>query len=293
MGRNRFSVLVAVIVVVLVGVGIGFLARPAYASVPPSMLQSGDVEEPAATEEVTPTSLPNAAPLRNYYTTAMIVLTWNSVAWAAQYEVQISQNSNFTSLVPTGGPVPADSLDFLTPVLPNGTYYWRVRAIRADGVQGSWSGIEPFTVAVNLVPPPATGTSTPAQGNEDNHTPTPTVTLTFTPSPTHTPTYTNQPSFTPSPTYTPSPTHTPTYTLEPSFTPSSTYTPSPTPQASFTPSPTFTPTLTFTPSRTGTQTITPTLTPTKTRTPNPTLTKTATVYPPPTPPGGGCVDNCD
>jgi hypothetical protein len=70
-----------------------------------------------------------------------IVLTtnfsWDAVAGATSYEIQIATDEAFSSIVAEGTAtvnawVPASALDYST------VYYWRVRAVN-DGVAGAWS----------------------------------------------------------------------------------------------------------------------------------------------------------
>jgi len=85
-------------------------------------------------------------PIRNYRTTKPITLSWNWVDWAAFYEIQVDDNADFGSpLSSVTSPLPASRLS--TNVSPGyGTYYWHVRAKRADGYTGPWSATETFTL---------------------------------------------------------------------------------------------------------------------------------------------------
>lgn len=91
---------------------------------------------------LTPTDPPDAAPERNYYTTAIITLTWNAVTNAADYEIWVADNLNFTN----AEIYYSDTLAFTTPALAEGTYYWRVRARRSNGLLGTWSVAESFRI---------------------------------------------------------------------------------------------------------------------------------------------------
>ncbi len=86
-----------------------------------------------------------AAPPRNYFTVANPTLTWNRVSDATQYEIAISQSSTFATVVYPNVIVPADQISVITDALTEGTYYWRVRAIR-NGVPGLWSAFDSFVV---------------------------------------------------------------------------------------------------------------------------------------------------
>ncbi|MBI5667825.1 MAG: hypothetical protein HZC41_07435 [Chloroflexi bacterium] len=85
--------------------------------------------------EVKIVSASTAVPVLNRFQDNTPTLIWTPISWADQYEVQISYNSSFTSLVPgypafvPGTPGPEPPTSFTVPTaLPDGTYYWRVRA---------------------------------------------------------------------------------------------------------------------------------------------------------------------
>jgi hypothetical protein len=89
----------------------------------------------------------NAAPTRNHYTTATPTLTWNRVVWAAEYELQVDNTASFANPLDYTAIVPADTFSVTIPALYDGTYYWRVRAIRGDSSE-RWSIVESFTIHV-------------------------------------------------------------------------------------------------------------------------------------------------
>lgn len=91
------------------------------------------------------TSTANAAPTRTLFTTGTQTLTWNPIPGAANYEIQVDDTTNFAapfSYTTTVG----SGVFSVQPSLQSGRYYWHVRA-RKDGVWGSWSAAESFTVA--------------------------------------------------------------------------------------------------------------------------------------------------
>ena len=73
------------------------------------------------------------------------VFTWKPVRRAARYEFQLSDDSAFRSIV-TGGSVPTVNTAYtLEHSLPDGTYFWRVRAVNAKDDAGRWSQGRSFT----------------------------------------------------------------------------------------------------------------------------------------------------
>lgn len=96
-------------------------------------------------------SAANAAPKRTYMNnTRTPTLTWSAVTWATGYQIQIDDNANFSSVAVQSGVLNGVSYtpSTLYP-MPNGTWFWRVRARKADGVSWSgWSAAETFTVEV-------------------------------------------------------------------------------------------------------------------------------------------------
>ena len=97
----------------------------------------------SATRMITISSSNDAAPLRYFYTTPTVTLTWNGVSWATGYEAEIYDNAALM-----GAPVDAyaGGDTQMTSTLPKeGIYYWRVRALRVNGA-GAWSKAEAFGV---------------------------------------------------------------------------------------------------------------------------------------------------
>ncbi|MEP6984142.1 MAG: hypothetical protein ABI970_00990, partial [Chloroflexota bacterium] len=92
-------------------------------------------------------SPPNAAPPRNYFTVFPIVLTWNSLSWATEYEIEVDSSPNFTlPLSYHQASILPDTLQAMIGSLPSGTYYWHVRAKKADGTWSLWSLTDSFVV---------------------------------------------------------------------------------------------------------------------------------------------------
>ena len=92
-------------------------------------------------------SSPGAAPARTYFTASTPTLTWNRVSWATEYEIQVDSALTFTMPLNFTATVPSSTLEVTTTSLPDGTYYWHVRAKKPDGTWGAWSAIESFVVA--------------------------------------------------------------------------------------------------------------------------------------------------
>ncbi len=97
-----------------------------------------------------PISPPNATPEVNYFDgTNTPTLTWNRVANATGYEIQVDTDKLFA--LPYAFPavtVSGDILSIDTDPLANGIYYWRVRALYPNNKVGAWSTVQQFEVAV-------------------------------------------------------------------------------------------------------------------------------------------------
>lgn len=73
------------------------------------------------------------------------LLEWNAVTNGVTYLVQLSKLSDFSTIYykETVGGTSRE-----TPLLPNGKYFWRVRALDASGGKGPWSEVRMFKIAV-------------------------------------------------------------------------------------------------------------------------------------------------
>ncbi len=98
--------------------------------------------------QVNITSTAGADPTRNLIlNTGITTLTWNAITDADNYEIQVDNETgfttpyNFTYTSPNG-----NTFSVNTSNLASGRYYWHVRA-RRDGIWGSWSAAESFIVA--------------------------------------------------------------------------------------------------------------------------------------------------
>jgi hypothetical protein len=100
--------------------------------------------------------------------------SWNPVPGAARYEVEINSAADFPagSKVCCTTPTIGTSLA-PTKVLPNNGYYWRVRAIDANGHAGQWNYGTPFTKQFDSVSPSIPNlTVRDVNGNPLTQTPT-------------------------------------------------------------------------------------------------------------------------
>jgi hypothetical protein len=76
-------------------------------------------------------------------------LSWNSVSGATGYRIQVSVNPSFANPLRTADPTGTSYT--VSPALPDGVYYWRVRGLNSEGL-GPWSSPRQFTVQTQ---PPA------------------------------------------------------------------------------------------------------------------------------------------
>ncbi|MCZ7539803.1 MAG: M6 family metalloprotease domain-containing protein [Anaerolineae bacterium] len=92
--------------------------------------------------------------------TGQPALDWSDVADAAHYELQIDNLSTFGS--PEVFITVTPSAYTVTPPLPNGKYFWRVRTYDLAGNKSGWTSARSFTLTYAPAPPEmATPTPTP------------------------------------------------------------------------------------------------------------------------------------
>ncbi|HLO17757.1 MAG TPA: right-handed parallel beta-helix repeat-containing protein [Anaerolineales bacterium] len=104
---------------------------------------------------IIPTVLPPilSLPKNNAVTNiVMPVLTWNSVANAIRYEMEFATNSAFTENF-ASQLVSDPTFAFESP-LPNGKFYWHVRAYNSLNQPGGWSLLRAFTIDTLRPPSP-------------------------------------------------------------------------------------------------------------------------------------------
>ncbi|MBI3159526.1 MAG: hypothetical protein HYZ26_08020, partial [Chloroflexi bacterium] len=84
---------------------------------------------------------------------------WNAALFGDTYRVQIDNLSTFVSPEQdwTGG---VGELNYTAGPLPDGRYYWRVRAINVNGEPGAWAAARYFTI--DTTPPGAPNLTAPA-----------------------------------------------------------------------------------------------------------------------------------
>lgn len=83
--------------------------------------------------------------LKTNHITAPPTLSWTEVPEAAYYQVHISTSYLFSTKIINHKTDPG-VLAFDFPLLPDGKYYWRVRAFDSVGVKGAWSEYRFFKV---------------------------------------------------------------------------------------------------------------------------------------------------
>jgi hypothetical protein len=84
--------------------------------------------------------------------------TWSSAAYGNTYQIQISQSSSFYPTLVVQNTTSANITTYTVPdnaPLPDGKYYWRLKAINADGLESAWSSTRGFTVDVSGPAAPA------------------------------------------------------------------------------------------------------------------------------------------
>lgn len=91
-------------------------------------------------------STTTAAPVRNRYSASALTLSWNAVSNAVSYDLQIATTSAFSPVVYSANAIAGLSHPVAT-TLPNGTYYWRVRAQFGNGTFSGWSAADIFNIA--------------------------------------------------------------------------------------------------------------------------------------------------
>jgi hypothetical protein len=82
----------------------------------------------------------------NFFDSLAVNLTWMPVSWANGYEIQVDNNSNFSSPELVFYDVARTAESQTATVPTDGLWFWRIRAKRDDGTFGAWSPTASFTV---------------------------------------------------------------------------------------------------------------------------------------------------
>ena len=100
----------------------------------------------------TPAKVTLTSPVSGFYTNGgFLELTWTAVDYAYRYELQIDDNSSFSS------PDFTDSESFGNETLANingigpGKWYWRIRALNSNDVAGPWSTARYFYKSTSII----------------------------------------------------------------------------------------------------------------------------------------------
>jgi hypothetical protein len=92
----------------------------------------------------------NAVPVLNRFATTTPTLTWTPISWSQGYEVQVAADNKFNTIVYSTNTIPSNTLTHtLATALPEGVYYWRVRARSGAETWGTWSTTGVFLVQVS------------------------------------------------------------------------------------------------------------------------------------------------
>jgi glucose/arabinose dehydrogenase len=109
----------------------------------------GGFSAPSVIRTVTIAGTATTTPAVNLVTTSTPTLTWTDVPGNLGYQIQIDNNAGFGSPEVNDATIPAgtNSTTVATP-LPDGLYYWRVRANMTATSWGAWSAAQMLTVDV-------------------------------------------------------------------------------------------------------------------------------------------------
>jgi hypothetical protein len=128
----------------------------------------------APTPAATPASPNPLAPGAGASAQSLPSFAWGAVAGAARYEFQFAADAGFNSPVLGRGEdqfFTRNTRATLKKTVPNGTYYWRVRAVAADGSVSAWSAPRELRKGWSLAP----GLQSPAHGAVVSHPASPLV----------------------------------------------------------------------------------------------------------------------
>lgn len=99
----------------------------------------------AGTALVAPTIV---APVNRTIIRSKPEITWQAVTNATHYEIEISRFNTMRPLLWSTGNNPIYTTNPVTPGedMPDGPYYWRMRAFKANGEAGRWTEVLNFTI---------------------------------------------------------------------------------------------------------------------------------------------------
>ena len=80
-----------------------------------------------------------ASPAEGANVQAVPAFTWDKVKRADRYEFQLAADATFGSIVGKGSFQTRNTAATIEKSLPDGTYFWRVRAINPKGDAGRWA----------------------------------------------------------------------------------------------------------------------------------------------------------
>lgn len=93
----------------------------------------------------------DVAPYENRFTSTTVDLSWTIVTWAAGYDIEVDNQSDFSSVNARKSVSGMDTLSTSIDVPSAGVvYFWHVRAKNSDGTFGVWSEPETFYVAPSI-----------------------------------------------------------------------------------------------------------------------------------------------
>jgi hypothetical protein len=129
----------------------------------------------AASTATTPLAAPAPlAPVAGASTQSLPAFSWSAVAGAARYEFQFAADSGFNAPVLGRGEdqfFTRNTRATLKKTIPNGTYYWRARAVAPDGSVSPWSAPRQLRKSWTLAP----ALQAPAHGAVVSHPTSPLV----------------------------------------------------------------------------------------------------------------------
>ncbi|MBI5957664.1 MAG: PD40 domain-containing protein, partial [Chloroflexi bacterium] len=96
--------------------------------------------------------------------TSQPTFDWSDAAEAVRYDIQVDNNSDFSSPLFTNPAIPSQYTP--DPGINDGVYYWRVRSVDAAGNVSSWTA--GWNIRINAVPTPTPELNTPVEGGLTN-----------------------------------------------------------------------------------------------------------------------------